>query len=228
MRATVQLIASALATAAVLAATALPASAACTRLGFSVNDYGKDGPTTDAKSLLDKYVAKWAKDHGIAKYQTGKKDVNCELFLNFIVFDEHTCRAEATVCWDGAPIPNAQSASKAVVAPKSAAVTDGATSTAKPAAIRRAAAPVAPSKPKAAAIETGTLPAASSVPVAAAPAPTPVPAATPAVATASTATADQALAAAEKAAAAAERAAAAAERAAAAAAKVERAPAAKQ
>ena len=39
-------------------ASALPASAACTKLGFSVNDYGKDGPTKDAKELLDKYIAK--------------------------------------------------------------------------------------------------------------------------------------------------------------------------
>jgi hypothetical protein len=94
---------------AMLAATmtlgsAIPASAACTRLAFSVNDYGKDGPTKDAKSLLDKYVANWAKEKGIAKYRTGTKDVKCELFLNLIVFDEHTCRAEATVCWDGAPV----------------------------------------------------------------------------------------------------------------------------
>ncbi|MGE0054918.1 MAG: hypothetical protein AB7S74_11970 [Hyphomicrobium sp.] len=79
------------------------ASAACTRLGFSVNDYGKDGPTRDAKQLLDKYIAKWAGDNGIAKYTTGKKDVTCELFLDFVVFDEYTCRAEASVCWDGAP-----------------------------------------------------------------------------------------------------------------------------
>lgn len=86
----------------------LPASAACTRLGFSVNDYGKDGPTKDAKDLLDKYIAKWTGEHGIAKYTTGKKDVNCELFLNFILFDEHTCKAEATVCWDGSPLPKSE------------------------------------------------------------------------------------------------------------------------
>ena len=72
--------AAALASALTLAGT-LPASAACTRLAFSVNDYGKDGPTSDAKGLLDKYVAKWAADHKIAKYTTGTKSVNCELFL---------------------------------------------------------------------------------------------------------------------------------------------------
>ena len=85
--------------ASAVAMAASPAYAKCTRLGFSVNDYGKDGPTKDAKDLLDKHIAKWAADQGIAKYTTGKKEVKCELFLDFIVFDEHTCRAEATVCW---------------------------------------------------------------------------------------------------------------------------------
>lgn len=78
-----------------------PASAACQRLAFSVNDYGKDGPTKDAKDLLDKYIVTWTKEKGIAKYTVGKKDVKCELFLNFIVFDEHTCQASALVCWGG-------------------------------------------------------------------------------------------------------------------------------
>lgn len=81
-------------------AAAGPAAAKCTRLAFSVNDYGKDGPIKDAKSLLDKYIAQWTAERGIKSYRTGKKDVSCELFLDLIVFDEHTCRAEATVCWD--------------------------------------------------------------------------------------------------------------------------------
>lgn len=103
--------AAATATAVLLVAgLAGPASAACTRLGFSVNDYGKDGPTRDAKALLDKYIAKWAGEHGIKAYKTGPKDVKCELFLNFIVFDEHTCRAEASVCWDGSAVPGMPSA----------------------------------------------------------------------------------------------------------------------
>ena len=84
-----------------LAAIVTAAEARCTRLGYSVNDYGKDGPTKDAKSLLDKYIAKWAADNGVKNYTTGKKDVKCELFLDFGVFDEHTCRAEASVCWGG-------------------------------------------------------------------------------------------------------------------------------
>ena len=33
----------------------VPAFAECKRLGFAVNDYGKEGPTRDAKRLLDIY-----------------------------------------------------------------------------------------------------------------------------------------------------------------------------
>jgi hypothetical protein len=99
--------------AAFAVAGASPAAAKCTKLGFSVNDYGKDGPTKDAKDLLDKYIAGWAKQNGIAKYTVGKKDVTCELFLNFIVFDEHTCKATALVCWpDGGPLPQTKAATK--------------------------------------------------------------------------------------------------------------------
>ena len=90
--------------AAVLGALSIGASSAearCTTLAFSVNDYGKDGPTKDAKELLDKYIAKWTKDNNVTNYTVGKKDVSCELFLNFIVFDEHTCKATALVCWNG-------------------------------------------------------------------------------------------------------------------------------
>lgn len=87
--------------AAIVACTSAVASAKCTKLGFSVNDYGKDGPTRDAKELLDKYIAKWTAERGIKKYTTGKKDVTCELFLDFGFFDEHTCKATATVCWAG-------------------------------------------------------------------------------------------------------------------------------
>jgi hypothetical protein len=98
--------------------SATPAAAKCQKLSFLVNDYGKDGPTRDAKSLLDKYVVDWAKGHGIKSYTVGKKDVKCELFLNFVVFDEHTCTASALVCWGdgvqpGAPAtPAAKPASK--------------------------------------------------------------------------------------------------------------------
>lgn len=80
-------------------APAAKAAGRCTRLAFEVNDYGKDGPTKDAKSLLDKHIASWAAEKGIKRYTVGKKTVNCRLFLDLIVFDEHTCRAEAPVCW---------------------------------------------------------------------------------------------------------------------------------
>lgn len=96
---------------ALLAGTMLVASlgiaeAACTRLAFSVNDYGKEGPARDAQQLLDKYIAQWTAERGIKKYKVGKKDVTCELYLNLIVFDEHTCKAEASVCWEGKDIPD--------------------------------------------------------------------------------------------------------------------------
>jgi len=91
---------------AVMTGAATPADAKCQRLAYSVNDYGKEGPTNDAKKLLDKYIADWTKGQGIAKYTVGKKDVKCDLFLNFIVFDEHTCQASALVCWgDGTGAP---------------------------------------------------------------------------------------------------------------------------
>jgi hypothetical protein len=98
-----------------LAAIAGPALADCQKLGFSVNDYGKDGPTRDAKNLLDKYIADWTKANGIKGHTVGKKDVSCELFLDFIVFDEHTCKASALVCWPGRD-PTAPAAKPAAAA----------------------------------------------------------------------------------------------------------------
>jgi hypothetical protein len=104
MRAGPSLLASLLA--AALAALAVPADAACKKFGFTVNDYGKEGPTNDAKNLLDKHIAEWAAQNKIAEYQTGKKSVSCELFLDVILFDEHTCTASATVCWGAGVKPN--------------------------------------------------------------------------------------------------------------------------
>jgi hypothetical protein len=96
----------AIAAAAAVIGVSSVAEAACTRLAFSVNDYGKEGPARDAQQLLDKYIAQWTAERGIKKYKVGKKDVSCELFLNFIVFDEHTCKAEASVCWEGKEVPD--------------------------------------------------------------------------------------------------------------------------
>jgi len=138
--------------AALLPAATPAANAACTRLGFSVNDYGKDGPTRDAQSLLDKYIAKWTGEHGIAKYTTGKKDVSCELFLNFILFDEHTCKAEATVCWDGPAVQNGEQAQAGSASAKPVASKDATGSIDKTAAKTtgkadaKAAAKIAPVK----------------------------------------------------------------------------------
>ena len=78
-----------------------PAKRECVTLGFSVNDYGKTGPTEDAKTLLDKHIADYAKRKGIADYTVGAKTVTCKLFLDFGFFDEYTCKAEAKVCWRG-------------------------------------------------------------------------------------------------------------------------------
>ncbi|HUS95964.1 MAG TPA: hypothetical protein VMX97_04405 [Hyphomicrobiaceae bacterium] len=86
-----------------IALIATPAQAACQKLGFSVNDYGKKGPADDAKKLLDKYIADYAKKNGIKSYRTGKKEVTCELFLDVGLFDEYTCKAVATLCWKGKP-----------------------------------------------------------------------------------------------------------------------------
>lgn len=148
--------------AALVAAT--PASAKCTRLGFSVNDYGKDGPIKDAKALLDKYVAKWAAENGIKTYKIGKKEVSCELFLDFVVFDEHTCKATASVCWPdgqgpkviqvegtpGTPVAKKKAAAARPQAPAKAATADAAAPSPAPAApaAPAAAAPASPGQPK--------------------------------------------------------------------------------
>lgn len=132
------------------------ADAACTRLAFSVNDYGKVGPTKDAKDLLDKYIAKWTAERGIAKYTTGKKDVTCELFLDVGLFDEYTCKAAASVCWPGSNVPADAAAAaaeakktKSAAKPAAAAITTGTIApAAKAAPAPKAAAPAAAPKPQ--------------------------------------------------------------------------------
>lgn len=91
---------------------AVPAEAKCKKMGFLVNDYGKDGPSKDAQDLLDKHIAEWAAQNGITNYKVGKKDVTCELYLNLILFDEHTCTASANVCWDEGGDSKPKSSSK--------------------------------------------------------------------------------------------------------------------
>lgn len=136
-----------------IAALSAPADAACKKFGFTVNDYGKDGPTNDAKNLLDKHIAEWAAQNNVGEYSTGKKNVSCELFLDVILFDEHTCTASATVCWgpDAKKLGN-QSQSAAAPADESGA-----------------GAPPAPVR-KAHALGQATTQAAAAAPAAAAPA----------------------------------------------------------
>lgn len=125
-----------------------PAFAKCTRLGFSVNDYGKEGPIKDAKRLLDGYVAKWAATNGIKTYTIGKKDVSCELFLDFGFFDEHTCKATASVCWPDSQGPKVIQVEGGEVAP---AAPKKKTAAAKPQAAPKGATADAAASPPAAA-----------------------------------------------------------------------------
>lgn len=163
------------------------AFAACTRLAYSVNDYGKIGPTNDAKNLLDKYIAKWASDRKITGYNTGPKSVTCELFLDVIVFDEYTCKAEATVCWNG-PLPPGHTTEAGAQSPFVNKATSKPNPPAAAAAGKQSAAPTAvPAKgPTAAAkanpIATGSVPAApkAAAPKAATPKAAPVAPAAPA------------------------------------------------
>jgi len=71
----------------------------CKTRSFLVNDYGKDGPTADAKRLLDQDIADWSKANNLTIVKIGTKTVECTQFLNFVVFDEWTCTASAKVCW---------------------------------------------------------------------------------------------------------------------------------
>lgn len=153
------------------------AFAACTRLAFTVNDYGKVGPTNDAKNLLDKYIAKWAGDRKITGYTTGPKAVSCELFLDVIVFDEYTCKAEATVCWNG-PLPPGHKADQSAA---------GASPVVNKAAQSRAKAPAAAGSatPAASPVATGSVkpaPAQAIAPARAPATPAVAPAAAPAAA----------------------------------------------
>lgn len=151
------------------------AEAKCARLAFTVNDYGKEGPTKDAKTLLDKHIASWTAARGITKYSAGKKDVTCELFLDFGVFDEHTCKASSTVCWaDGAGVATVKTkgdlpaAEASAVGPKKAAKAPAAKKAVTPAkaapagedaaAVVKPVAPAKPAVPKAAPAEAPAAP----------------------------------------------------------------------
>jgi hypothetical protein len=91
------LLAAALGLAAIFGASS--AQAKCQTLFYSVNDYGKDGPSRDATDLLEKYIVKWVAEKGIKKYRKTPQAIKCELFLDVVLFDEYTCTASADVCW---------------------------------------------------------------------------------------------------------------------------------
>ena len=160
-----------------IAATA-PADAACKKFGFTVNDYGKEGPTNDAKNLLDKHISEWAAQNGVTAYQTGKKSVNCELFLDVLLFDEHTCTASASVCWGDGVKPNNKGAEQAEV-------TGDGNGEVPPAPVSKAVAMGIPAQPQTAAAAPAAPPteaaAAPTAPVEQIAAPAETPAATPAV-----------------------------------------------
>ncbi|CAN1724358.1 conserved exported protein of unknown function [Hyphomicrobium sp. 1Nfss2.1] len=175
-----------------VAAFSLPADAACKKFGFTVNDYGKEGPTNDAKNLLDKHITEWATKNGVTDYSTGKKTVSCELFLDVILFDEHTCTASATVCWgpdakklgsQSAAAPAEESPSGAPPAPvrKAEALGTATQQAAAPASADAAAAEADVSTDAPPATDTAAVEAAPTTPVEHIAAPAEVPAAAPAV-----------------------------------------------
>jgi hypothetical protein len=158
-------------------AATTPADAACKKFGFTVNDYGKEGPTNDAKNLLDKHIAEWAAQNGVTAYQTGKKSVSCELFLDVILFDEHTCTASASVCWGDGVKPNNKGAEQAEV-------TGDGDGEMPPAPVSKAVALGIPPQPQTVAATAPTEAAAApTAPVEQIAAPAEAPAATPAVLT---------------------------------------------
>ena len=86
---------------------ASPAYAICKKLGFTVNHYGKEGPTRDAKRLLDGYLESWTAERGIKKYRRkGEKTVSCYKFLDCGFFDEWTCKSVQEICFRGNKIPD--------------------------------------------------------------------------------------------------------------------------
>ena len=103
---------------ATLAAISTAANAKCSIFSYSVNDYGKEGPARDAQALLDKHIAKWAADNTLKNYTTGKKTVTCTLFLDVVLFDEYTCKADANVCWGGSVQAPAKGTLPAAAQPK--------------------------------------------------------------------------------------------------------------
>ncbi|MEO0619697.1 MAG: hypothetical protein AAFZ01_10520 [Pseudomonadota bacterium] len=92
------------ATAVVATLTVNPSQAVahgqCKIVGYEVRDFGKVGPTADAKRLLDERIPKWAKKNGYrGAHKSGPKKVSCKLYLDVGFFDEWTCTATQRVCY---------------------------------------------------------------------------------------------------------------------------------
>ncbi len=77
-----------------------PAAArTCEWHAFEVNDYGKEGPIRMARENLYKWVDNLKKEKRIKNVSVSERKPKCRLFLDFGIFDEHTCRIEAKICW---------------------------------------------------------------------------------------------------------------------------------
>ena len=81
------------------AAAAKPKPRICHRFAHSTNDYGRIGPTSEAKRLVEVAAKKWAADNKVKTFSMGAKSVKCLLFLDFGLFDEYTCTAEMSICY---------------------------------------------------------------------------------------------------------------------------------
>ena len=76
-----------------------PKARTCHRFAHSTNDYGKIGPTSEAKRLVEVAAKSWAASNKVKKFSMGAKSVKCVLFLDFGLFDEYTCTAEMSICY---------------------------------------------------------------------------------------------------------------------------------
>lgn len=81
------------------AAKPKPRPRTCHRFAHSTNDYGKIGPTSEAKRLVEVAAENWAAAHKVKRFSLGAKSVKCVLFLDFGLFDEYTCTAEMSICY---------------------------------------------------------------------------------------------------------------------------------
>lgn len=79
--------------------TSTPAEAVCQRHAFIVNDFGKEGPIRMARENLYKFVEKLKKEKNIKHIRVKESKPSCFVYLDVGLFNEHTCRIEASMCW---------------------------------------------------------------------------------------------------------------------------------